>query len=127
MKVGVGEGREVCFPDHNYTVKETECSDLGEGAGGGTFIIIWCADPIPLLDRRKKRHCQHFETFCVFLSFCSVYMVSCFFFCLNSEFYFFLFPLGLRSVKLFSFLFPLSHLFFLRLIYSSADLNTHLT
>ena len=79
------------------------------------------------MDRRKKRHCQHFETFCVFLSFCSVYMVSCFFFCLNSEFYFFLFPLGLRSVKLFSFLFPLSHLFFLRLIYSSADLNTHLT
>ena len=64
--MGVGEGREVCFPDHNYTVKETECSDLGEGAGGGgPFIIIWCADPIPLLDRRKKRHCQHFETFCV--------------------------------------------------------------
>lgn len=22
--MGVGEGREVCFPDHKYTVKETE-------------------------------------------------------------------------------------------------------
>lgn len=61
--MGVGEGREICFPDHNYIVKEIENVQTG-----GTFIIIWCADPIPVLDGRKKRHCQHFKTICVFLS-----------------------------------------------------------
>ena len=118
-------GKRSMFPRSQLHCKgNRECSDWGRG----TFIIIWCADPIPLLDGRKKRHCQHFETFCVFLSVLSVYMVSCCFFCLNSEFYFLLFPLGLWSVKLFSFLFLVSHsLFFLRLIYSSTDLNTHLT
>lgn len=86
-------GKRSMFPRSQLHCKRNrECSDWG----GGTFIIIWCAYPIPQLDGRKKRHCQHFETFCVFLSFCSVCLYgSCYFFCLNSEFCFLLFPLGL--------------------------------
>lgn len=38
--MGVGEGREICFPDHNYIVKELENVQTGR-----IFIIIWCADP----------------------------------------------------------------------------------
>lgn len=92
MKAGVGEGTEVCFPNHNSIVKNNENFQTG-----GAFIIIWYADPIPLLYGKRKRRCQHFKTFCVSISFysISVDMVSHCFFCLNSEFCSFLLPLGL--------------------------------
>ena len=38
---------------------------------GGTFVIFWCVDSVQLLDGKRKKYCQHFQTFCVLLSVCS--------------------------------------------------------
>ena len=71
--MGVGEGREVCFPDHNYIVKEIE--NVQTGAGGLLSLSGVHIQSHYWMEGRKDiaNILKHFVSF--FLSVLSVYMV----------------------------------------------------
>jgi len=71
--MGVGEGREVCFPDHNYIVKEIE--NVQTGVGGLLSLSGVHIQSHNWMEGRKDiaNILKHFVSF--FLSVLSVYMV----------------------------------------------------